>query len=429
MEVDSNKYSYDVQEAEDEYDNVPKRPIRNEVQLEIHDTIPAGRKGLFVLLGIQAFIILILIILLGINGVTLSQLNTVDMCDSTGASTGDSTGASTAGVGGDASTAQILNVTQELLNQRNNDAKVTEALFQALASNMTQVLQQSMYTQGNSEQLNMHTNILQGLDRNISQVSQQLGSTEAKVDGMRSVVDEHLVHTLNMSDVLDQVKNTTGQSAQRLINIVNTLSNLQDTSTSTAGVADDILVIVQDLLQLQNVSSLFNSITPVSCKDVKEVLPNSPSGWYNLNNQNTYCNMDTLCGSGGGWTRLGYLDMTDATQNCPSGFRLYQSGGVRACGRTNSSSGSCVSVQFPSNGISYSQVCGRVTGYQYHSTDAFQGSNNINSPYVDGVSITRGSPRQHVWTLANSITDAHTNNPHSLCPCTIGSIPNAPHLL
>ena len=93
--------------------------------------------------------------------------------------------------------------------------------------------------------------------------------------------------------------------------------------------------------------------------------------------------------------------MSDSTVNCPSGFRLYQSGSVRACGRPVTSSGSCVSVEFPSNGISYSQVCGRVTGYQYHTSDAVQnyfGSNynNLNGDYVDGVSITRGSPRQHV---------------------------------
>ena len=103
--------------------------------------------------------------------------------------------------------------------------------------------------------------------------------------------------------------------------------------------------------------------------------------------------MGTLCSSGGGWTRLAYLDMTDATQNCPSGFRLIQSGGVRACGRHNSGAG-CVSVKFR---ISYSQICGRVTGYQYHSPNAFHGSSDINSHYVDGVSITRGSPCQHVW--------------------------------
>ena len=50
----------------------------------------------------------------------------------------------------------------------------------------------------------------------------------------------------------------------------------------------------------------------------------------------------------------------------------------------------CVSVTFPSNGISYSQVCGRVVGYQYYSTDAADSTigtnehNNINSYYVDG---------------------------------------------
>ena len=121
--------------------------------------------------------------------------------------------------------------------------------------------------------------------------------------------------------------------------------------------------------------------------------------------QSIYCDMggQELCGSRGGWTRLAYLDMSDATQSCPSGFRLYQSGGVRACGRPVSNSGSCVSVQFPSNGISYSQVCGRVVGYQYGTTDAIDildsSHNNLSSNYVDGVSITRGSPRQHVWTL------------------------------
>ena len=99
---------------------------------------------------------------------------------------------------------------------------------------------------------------------------------------------------------------------------------------------------------------------PTSCKEIKIQQQNSPSGGYVVARANggtaytTYCHMGELCGSGGGWTRLAYLNMTDATQSCPFGFRLYQSGGVRACGRPASNSGSCVSVQFPSNGISYS---------------------------------------------------------------------------
>ena len=185
---------------------------------------------------------------------------------------------------------------------------------------------------------------------------------------------------------------------------------------------------MEDLIMLHNDSSSFSPI-PTSCQEIKNKQPNSPSGVYLLETNNgtkhTYCNMEELCGSGGGWTRLGYLDMTDATVNCPSGFRLHQSGGVRACGRATSSGGSCTSVQFPSNGISYSQVCGRVVGYQWGSTDAVTdlgtGHNDINSYYVDGVSITHGSPLQHVWTLMAGLNEASNYKNYNKCPCSQGS--------
>uniref|UniRef100_A0A1X7TM21 Uncharacterized protein n=1 Tax=Amphimedon queenslandica TaxID=400682 RepID=A0A1X7TM21_AMPQE len=90
---------------------------------------------------------------------------------------------------------------------------------------------------------------------------------------------------------------------------------------------------------------------------------------------------------------------------------------VRACGRNSSSGAGCVSVQFPSNGISYSQICGRVTGYQYGSTDGLHSSSGIDTYYVDGVSITRGSPRQHVWTLMAGYNELGSSS----CPCNTGS--------
>ena len=170
--------------------------------------------------------------------------------------------------------------------------------------------------------------------------------------------------------------------------------------------------------------SLSNCNT-VTCGDIGKYWPNTSSGYYKVVGKggaayNKYCSIEELhggnrCGSGG-WTRLAYLDMSDATQNCPSGFRLYQSGGVRACGKP---SGGCVSVQFPSNGISYSQICGRVKGYQYGHTDALNNYKNINSYYVEGVSITRGSPRQHVWTLIAGRSESDTSS--SSCPCNNGS--------
>ena len=160
-----------------------------------------------------------------------------------------------------------------------------------------------------------------------------------------------------------------------------------------------------------------------SCKDIKKKWSNSPSGYYQLGTRrgavSMYCNMNELCGSKGGWTRIAYLNMGDPNENCPPGFRLYQKGGIKTCGRPTSSVGSCTSVKFLADDISYSQVCGRVVGYQYASPDAVHDGgahhNDIDSYYVDGVSITRGFPRQHVWTLMSAVLESAT------CPCSSGS--------
>ena len=151
-----------------------------------------------------------------------------------------------------------------------------------------------------------------------------------------------------------------------------------------------------------------------SCNEIKTTWPQSLSGYYQLVSKKgpvyVYCHMEELCSSAGGWTRIAYLDMSDSTEACPTGFKLYQSGGVRACGRQSSSPG-CQSVKFSSYGISYSQVCGRVVGYQYGSPDAVDptlgtGHNNINSHYVDGISLTHGSPRHHIWTFMAGLIDS-----------------------
>ena len=70
--------------------------------------------------------------------------------------------------------------------------------------------------------------------------------------------------------------------------------------------------------------------------------------------------MEELCGSDEGWMRVAYLNMSDPSEQCPEGFRLYEENGVRACGRPSTSSGSCVSTTYASKGISYSQVCGKL---------------------------------------------------------------------
>ena len=168
-----------------------------------------------------------------------------------------------------------------------------------------------------------------------------------------------------------------------------------------------------------------------SCKEIKKKQPNSPSGVYLLvtasgtSSYYTYCNMEELCGSGGGWTRLAYLDMSDRSQNCPSGLQYFSSAGLRTCGKKNTTGATCDSVKFSSNGISYSQVCGRVVGYQYGTPDAVHpNTQGIDSVYLDGVSITHGeSPRHHIWSL---LVGVHSNkNYYDNCPCAGGSSPQS----
>uniref|UniRef100_A0A1X7TL22 Fibrinogen C-terminal domain-containing protein n=1 Tax=Amphimedon queenslandica TaxID=400682 RepID=A0A1X7TL22_AMPQE len=233
-------------------------------------------------------------------------------------------------------------------------------------------------------------------------------------------IDSQILQTARTSaQDLASITSTLVTVTSTLTTVTDTLASLQDTSTSTAGVVDDILARTRETLTV--LANLF----PVSCKQILTQFPSSPSDYYTLasNNGSTYsayCNMEELCGSGEGWTRLAYLDMSDSTVNCPSGFRLYYSGGVRACGRPTTNGGSCASVQFSSNGIRYSQICGRVTGYKYNSPDAvIYGYSNINSTYVDGVSITRGSLRNHVWTLIASWQENY-------CPCSTSSSYSVP---
>ena len=121
------------------------------------------------------------------------------------------------------------------------------------------------------------------------------------------------------------------------------------------------------------------------------------------------------CGTGE-WRRVAYLDMRDPTQQCPSAWREYNTGGVRACGRPNASGGSSAATTY-SNVFQYRRVCGRVVGYQFGSPDGFR-SGSISQVSVDGISITRGSPREHIWTYAGGLTETASINPNSNRPCS-----------
>ena len=138
--------------------------------------------------------------------------------------------------------------------------------------------------------------------------------------------------------------------------------------------------------------------------------------------QNKYSNTavyhpNSNCGEGE-WYQVASLNMSDPSNECPVAWREYNTNGVRACGRPVTNSGSCPAT-FYSTGHQYSRVCGRAIGYQYGSTDSFVREQTLDSYYVYGVSITHGTPRNHIWTLASGLTSSSAIGwaGHN-CPCS-----------
>ena len=244
-------------------------------------------------------------------------------------------------------------------------------------------------------------------------------ATKSNLSILEDQVMEQINANINYTTNSNRLLMDTSRSTGTILQLLNT-SLIRDIGIPTAATVNDILLVVNELLELQNGSSLFNSIHPVSCKDIKAVQPNSPTGYYHVNSRNIYCNMERLCSTEGGWTRLAYLDMSDNAQNCPSGLQAWFNEGIRVCRRQGNGNG-CRSIKFPTNGIIYTQICGRVIGYQKGTTDGVNTHiNNINGVYIDGVSITRGSPRQHVWSYISGIS-SNTNSIYS-CPCNTGVV-------
>ena len=116
--------------------------------------------------------------------------------------------------------------------------------------------------------------------------------------------------------------------------------------------------------------------------------------------------------------RAAYLNMTDPTHHCPTGFRL-TSHSNKSCERTTKPG--CTGLTFAVQSVKYSKVCGKVIGYQYGSPDAFRPYYNnralmVDGYYVDGVNITHGHPRRHIWTFAAAVNEVYADE--NRCPCT-----------
>ena len=179
-------------------------------------------------------------------------------------------------------------------------------------------------------------------------------------------------------------------------------------------------------------SGTFKDNPATSCKAIYDCDPTALSGYYWIRNATgstvqVFCEMNTIsCGNiTGGWMRAAYIDMTDPGNTCPENLTYTAINSTRMCRSSHTSAG-CTSVIFPTHMTPYTKVCGRAHGYQYSSPLSFYYSfgQTIHDYYVDGVSVTHGSPRNHIWTFAAGMSKDY-NTPCCNCPCALypGSVP------
>ena len=124
------------------------------------------------------------------------------------------------------------------------------------------------------------------------------------------------------------------------------------------------------------------------------------------------CNMKLKCGDiEGGWMQVVDVDM-NRDEGCPGTWRQNTVPKRLCLGYI----AGCASAYFNVKGVSYEHICGQAKAYQKGSTDGFcHNKHSVDDVYVDGISITVGSPRKHVWTYAAGYSDGYDST--ASCPC------------
>ena len=193
------------------------------------------------------------------------------------------------------------------------------------------------------------------------------------------------------------------------------------------------LVVAQEKVCSSFCSSLgmMRSNPGKSCNDIyqtnKATRGKSDHYWINTTTgvHQVFCDMELECGGHkGGWMRITDLD-TSRGDSCPTGWTKFTTPShqgrpaIDVCRSPNGAAG-CHSASFTINGTSFHKICGRVRGYGNGSPDGFATSgNSINGIYADGISITLGNPRKHVWTYVAGYADDTTGRAGN-CPCAAG---------
>ena len=156
-----------------------------------------------------------------------------------------------------------------------------------------------------------------------------------------------------------------------------------------------------------------------SCQAIHILQPSFTSAYYWVRSSNgssvrVYCDMTKSCGNvTGGLTRVAVLNNETRPLLCIDSFTTTNEN--TRCVRSTANAG-CSNIIFSVMNIPYSHICGTVQAFWFDNPDGFTGSQRpsrtINDNYVDGISLTYGTPNKtHIWTF---IADGLKNNQN--CP-------------
>ncbi len=174
-------------------------------------------------------------------------------------------------------------------------------------------------------------------------------------------------------------------------------------------------VSIHDLNVLSDQLSHLAYVTQENLSQAIVQLSENHDKFISLQSQLRNLQTQLNCGPGK-WHRVAHFDMSNPGEQCPPDWREYNTSGIRACGRQT---GGCTSEIYTTHNQLYSKICGRALGYQYGHTDVFYNRQvDIDSDYVDGLSITHGTPRTHIWTFAAGLSqNLIPGMEHFACPC------------
>jgi hypothetical protein len=160
---------------------------------------------------------------------------------------------------------------------------------------------------------------------------------------------------------------------------------------------------------------------PRSCADILAREPSAPDGEYTIAvgdaERAVYCDMTS---DGGGWARA--IDLDPTRDGCPTRWDFDATAMGCSIARPDCTGETrTFVVEVPVE--QWREVRGYVRGYQFRTPDGFRTSaSSLDNHYVDGVSITTGNPRRHLWTLGVGLFMPPGTAPNA-CPCDGGPAP------